>query len=69
MKRNRAFHLSLDFVARIPGRDASRKVRRVCGEARARLLEDDEHLHWRDLVRKVAATAFLGIANPEQSRG
>ena len=33
MKRNRALHLSLDFVARTPGGDATRKVRRVRGEA------------------------------------
>ena len=35
MKRNRALHLSLDFVARSPGGNAAGKVRRVCGEASA----------------------------------
>jgi hypothetical protein len=45
MKRNRAFHLSLDFVARIPSGDATRKVRRICGEAGLGLLDDDQILH------------------------
>ena len=45
MKRNRALHLPLDFFARAPGRDATRQVRRVCGEAGLRLLNDDQILH------------------------
>jgi hypothetical protein len=45
MKRHRALHLSLDFVARTPGGNATGKVRRVCGEASAGLLDYDQVLH------------------------
>jgi hypothetical protein len=45
MKRNCALHLSLDFLSRAAGRDATRQVRRVCGEAGLGLLDDDQILH------------------------
>jgi hypothetical protein len=42
MKRNRTLHLSLDFVARTPGGNATGKVGRVRGEASAGLLDYDQ---------------------------
>jgi len=45
MKRDRLFHLSLDFVARVARCDATRNVRRVCREAGLGLLNDDQVLH------------------------
>jgi hypothetical protein len=45
MKRNCVLHLSLYFVAGTPGGDATRKVRRVCGEASFGLLDDNQILH------------------------
>ena len=45
MKRHCVLHLSLQFVARRPGGDATREVRRVCGEAGLGLLDDDQILH------------------------
>src|SRR5262249_20693240 len=68
MKRNRAFHLSLDFVARIPGGDAPRKIRRVCGEAGLGLLDDDQILHvfkpslLENAVQRVGRHVVTGLA-------
>ena len=40
MKRHCAFHLSLDFLPRATGRDATRKVRRVGGVAGSGAFDD-----------------------------
>jgi hypothetical protein len=75
MKRNRAFHLSLDFVARIPGGDATRNVRPVCGEAGLGLLDDDEILYGfnpaclRMLFNVPGATSSPGLPTTLTSPG
>ena len=67
MQRNRALHLPLDFVARTPGGNATGKVRRVCGEAGAGLLDDDQVFHGfnpaclRILFRGPGATSSPGL--------
>ena len=45
MKRNCVLHLSLDFLPRATGRDATRKVRRVGGVAGSGAFDDDQVLH------------------------
>ncbi len=45
MKRNCALHLSLDFLSRATGRDATRKVRRVGGVAGNGAFDDDQVFH------------------------
>ena len=45
MKRHCAFHLSLDFLPRATGRDATRKVRRVGGVAGSGAFDDDQVFH------------------------
>ena len=46
MKRNCVLHLSLDFLPRATGRDATRKVRRVGGVTGSGAFDDDQVLSW-----------------------